>query len=86
MLETGAANAGDIITEEATGNVGDMATDQAHPHDESKKSKEIRMMKLFRSVLAEFVKEVLESTWRGGQMSKEAFKTIVNCRSKEEVS
>ena len=86
MLETGAANAGDIITKAATGNVGDMATDQAHPHDESKKRKEIIMMKLFRSVPAEFVKEVLESTWRGGQMSKEAFKTIVNCRSKEEVS
>ena len=85
MLETGATNAGDITTEAATENVGDIATDQAHPHDESKKSKEIRMMKLFRSVLAEFVKEVLESTWRGGQMSKEAFKTIINCRSKEEV-
>jgi len=77
LLETGAANAGDITTEAATENVGDIATDQAHPHDESKKSKEIRMMKLFRSVLAEFVKEVLKPTWREGQMSKEAFKTIV---------
>ena len=34
-------------------------------------------MRAFRSELAEFVKEVLKPTWREGQMSKEAFKTIV---------
>ena len=56
---------------------GVTGTDQAHPLDESKKSKEIRMMKLFRSMLAEFVKDVLKPTWREGQMRKEAFKTIV---------
>ena len=35
------------------------------------------MMKLFKSVLAEFVKDVLKPTWREGQMSQEDFKTIV---------
>lgn len=77
FLEAATANAGDIATEAATENAGDIATDQAHGQDESKKSKEIRMMKLFRSDLAEFVKDVLKPTWREGQMSKEAFKTIV---------
>lgn len=77
LLEAAAANAGDIATEAATEHAGDIATDQAHGHDESKKNKEIRMMRAFRSELAEFVKEVLKPTWREGQMSKEAFKTIV---------
>lgn len=77
LFEAVTANAGDIATESATENAGDTGTDQAHPLDESKKSKEIRMMKLFRSMLAEFVKDVLKPTWREGQMSKEAFKTIV---------
>jgi len=77
LLEAAAANAGDVATEAATEHAGDIATDQAHGHDESKKNKEIRMMRAFRSELAEFVKEVLKPTWREGQMSKEAFKTIV---------
>ncbi|KAH9308174.1 hypothetical protein KI387_036085, partial [Taxus chinensis] len=55
----------------------DIDTEQAHAQDESKKSKEIRMIKQFRAVLAEFVKEELKPTWREGHMSKEAFKTIV---------
>eukprot|EP01018_Ginkgo_biloba_P019238 Gb_26302 [translate_table: standard] len=60
-----------------TAGAGDTDLNQTHAQDESKKNKEIRMMKLFRSVLAEFVKDVLKPTWREGHMSKEAFKTIV---------
>ncbi|KAI3894885.1 hypothetical protein MKX03_018164, partial [Papaver bracteatum] len=36
-----------------------------------------RSMKHFRAALADFVKEVLKPSWRQGNMSKEAFKTIV---------
>ncbi|KAI3504702.1 hypothetical protein L1887_26373 [Cichorium endivia] len=42
-----------------------------------KKNKDSRSMKLFKVSLAEFVKEVLKPSWRQGNMSKEAFKTIV---------
>ncbi|XP_008785609.2 uncharacterized protein LOC103704197 isoform X1 [Phoenix dactylifera] len=42
-----------------------------------KKSKESRSMKLLKIALADFVKEVLKPSWRQGNMSKEAFKTIV---------
>lgn len=41
------------------------------------KSKDSRSMKLFKATLANFVKEVLKPSWRQGNMSKEAFKTIV---------
>jgi hypothetical protein len=34
-------------------------------------------MKLFKIAIADFVKEVLKPSWRQGNMSKEAFKTIV---------
>lgn len=42
-----------------------------------KKSKDSRSMKLFKSSIAEYVKEVLKPHWRQGGMSKEAFKIIV---------
>lgn len=41
------------------------------------KSKDSRSMKLFKSALADFVKEILRPSWRQGNISKEAFKTIV---------
>ncbi|PSR96598.1 Zinc finger CCCH domain-containing protein [Actinidia chinensis var. chinensis] len=43
----------------------------------SKKSKDSRSMKLFKVSLANFVKEMPKPSWRQGNMSKEAFKTIV---------
>ncbi|TVU47931.1 hypothetical protein EJB05_07549, partial [Eragrostis curvula] len=45
--------------------------------DKSKKAKDSRSMKLFKNAIADFVKEVLKPSWRQGNMSKEAFKTIV---------
>nr|XP_019710114.1 uncharacterized protein LOC105056082 [Elaeis guineensis]XP_019710116.1 uncharacterized protein LOC105056082 [Elaeis guineensis]XP_019710117.1 uncharacterized protein LOC105056082 [Elaeis guineensis]XP_029123684.1 uncharacterized protein LOC105056082 [Elaeis guineensis]XP_029123685.1 uncharacterized protein LOC105056082 [Elaeis guineensis] len=42
-----------------------------------KKSKDSRSLKLLKIALADFVKEVLKPLWRQGNISKEAFKTIV---------
>ncbi|KAL5815727.1 hypothetical protein ACOSQ4_026368 [Xanthoceras sorbifolium] len=56
---------------------GDIEIDQIKSPGKSKKSKESRSLKLFKVALAEFVKEVLKPSWRQGNMSKEAFKTIV---------
>ncbi|CAN8264868.1 unnamed protein product [Cochlearia groenlandica] len=44
-----------------------------------------RSMKLFKVVLTKFVKDLLKPSWRQGNMSKEAFKTIVK-RVVEKVS
>uniref|UniRef100_A0A0A9D2S1 SFR19-like C-terminal domain-containing protein n=1 Tax=Arundo donax TaxID=35708 RepID=A0A0A9D2S1_ARUDO len=54
---------------------GDIDNDQSL--DKSKRSKDSRSMKLFKVAVADFVKEVLKPSWRQGNMSKEAFKTIV---------
>lgn len=43
----------------------------------AKKAKEGKGMRAFKCTLVEFVKEVLRPTWKEGQMSKEAHKTIV---------
>lgn len=61
----------------ATGGAGEIEIDQGHTTAKSKKSKDSRSMKLFRAALAEFVKDMLKPSWREGNMSKEAFKTIV---------
>ncbi|XP_075490446.1 uncharacterized protein LOC142528995 isoform X1 [Primulina tabacum] len=42
-----------------------------------KKGKDSRSTKLFKVSIASFVKEVLKPSWRQGNMSKEAFKTVV---------
>lgn len=55
----------------------EMEIDQIKTPGKSKKRKDSRSMKLFKISLAEFVKEVLRPSWRQGNMSKEAFKTIV---------
>ncbi|XP_038687871.1 uncharacterized protein LOC119987150 isoform X1 [Tripterygium wilfordii] len=62
-----------------TGNVtaGDVELDQIKSPGKSKKSKGSRSMSLFKVAIADFVKEVLKPSWRQGNMSKEAFKTIV---------
>ncbi|XP_077222754.1 uncharacterized protein LOC143856421 isoform X2 [Tasmannia lanceolata] len=57
--------------------VGEVEIDQVQTSGKGKKSKDSRSMKLFKIALAEFVKEVLKPSWRQGNMSKEAFKTIV---------
>ncbi|XP_062210356.1 uncharacterized protein LOC133911904 isoform X2 [Phragmites australis] len=54
---------------------GDIDNDQSL--DKGKRSKDSRSMKLFKVAIADFVKEVLKPSWRQGNMSKEAFKTIV---------
>ncbi|XP_026412128.1 serine/arginine repetitive matrix protein 2-like [Papaver somniferum] len=56
---------------------GDDEIGQVETSGKSKKSKDSRSMKHFRAALADFVKEVLKPSWRQGNMSKEAFKTIV---------
>ncbi|KAL2479237.1 uncharacterized protein Fot_48251 [Forsythia ovata] len=50
--------------------------DQIKPSGK-KKGKDSRSMKHFKISIANFVKEVLKPSWRQGNMSKEAFKTIV---------
>lgn len=57
--------------------IDDAETEQAPSKGKSKKSKDSRSMKLFKVALADFVKDVLKPSWRQGNMSKEAFKTIV---------
>ncbi|KAI3673342.1 hypothetical protein L6452_39459 [Arctium lappa] len=56
---------------------GEIEIDQVKNPGKTKKSKDSRSMKLFKVALADFVKEVLKPSWRQGNMSKEAFKTIV---------
>lgn len=57
--------------------VGEIEIDQVQTSGKSKKNKDSRSMKLFKIAIADFVKEVLKPSWRQGNMSKEAFKTIV---------
>ncbi|KAK6250094.1 hypothetical protein SCA6_004099 [Theobroma cacao] len=56
---------------------GEIEIDQIKSPGKSKENKGSRSMKLFKVALADFVKEVLKPSWRQGNMSKEAFKTIV---------
>ncbi|XP_020104110.1 uncharacterized protein LOC109721104 [Ananas comosus] len=56
---------------------GEIETIQVGSPEKRKKSKDSRSMKLFKIALAGFVKELLKPSWRQGNMSKEAFKTIV---------
>ncbi|XP_010514354.1 PREDICTED: zinc finger CCCH domain-containing protein 38-like [Camelina sativa] len=45
--------------------------------EKTKEKDSSRSMKLFKVVLTKFVKDLLKPSWRQGNMSKEAFKTIV---------
>ncbi|XP_028753760.1 uncharacterized protein LOC114713312 isoform X2 [Neltuma alba] len=56
---------------------GEIEIDQVKSPSKRKKSKDSRSMKLFKVSIANFVKEVLKPSWRQGNMSKVAFKTIV---------
>ncbi|KAJ6732576.1 hypothetical protein OIU79_003631 [Salix purpurea] len=81
--ETADAEVGDVEDQSQNNpvvvnvNMGDMEIDQVKSPGKSKNSKESRSMKLFKVALADFVKGVLKPSWRQGNMSKEAFKTIV---------
>ncbi|XP_061989056.1 uncharacterized protein LOC133707496 [Rosa rugosa] len=57
--------------------VGEMEIDQVKSGGKSKKKKDSRSTRLFKSAIADFVKDLLKPSWRQGNMSKEAFKTIV---------
>ncbi|KAL2650442.1 hypothetical protein R1flu_018570 [Riccia fluitans] len=46
------------------------------PEDQKKKDKDNRILNLIRKAVAEHVKDLLKPTWKEGQMSKDAFKTI----------
>ncbi|XP_047315941.1 uncharacterized protein LOC124919676 [Impatiens glandulifera] len=63
----------------------DVEIDQVKMPAKGRNSKDSRSMKLFKVALADFVKEVLKPSWRQGNMSKEAFKTIVK-KTVEKVS
>ena len=77
--ETGDAEAGAVENDlDDDANLsGEIEIDQVKSSEKSKKSKGSRSLKLFRIAIADFVKEVLKPSWRQGNMSKEAFKTIV---------
>lgn len=82
--ETADAEVGDVENaspsnpiDETNDMVGEVEIDQVKSPGKSKKRKESRSMKRFKIALANFVKEVLRPSWRQGNMSKEAFKTIV---------
>ncbi|KAL9241452.1 hypothetical protein vseg_015564 [Gypsophila vaccaria] len=45
--------------------------------DDGNKSKETKAIRPFKFALAEFVKELLKPSWKDGQVSKDAYKTIV---------
>ncbi|XP_004301108.1 PREDICTED: serine/arginine repetitive matrix protein 2 isoform X1 [Fragaria vesca subsp. vesca] len=57
--------------------VGEMEIDQVKSGGKSRKKKDSRSTRLFKSAVADFVKDLLKPSWRQGNMSKEAFKTIV---------
>lgn len=64
-------------TDEPNTAAGEIEIDQDKTQEKNNKGKDSRSMKLFKVALADFVKEVLKPSWRQGNMSKEAFKTIV---------
>ncbi|KAG0490829.1 hypothetical protein HPP92_007692 [Vanilla planifolia] len=66
-----------IPVDVAERNVGEIEIDQVRSPGKSKRNKDSKSMKLFKIAVAEFAKEVLKPSWRQGNMSKEAFKTIV---------
>ncbi|KZV17892.1 hypothetical protein F511_43890 [Dorcoceras hygrometricum] len=57
-------------------NAGEIEITQVKESGNHKKGKDSRSMKLFKVSIATFVKDVRKPSWRQGNMSKEAFKTI----------
>ncbi|KAL3640505.1 hypothetical protein CASFOL_015473 [Castilleja foliolosa] len=82
--ETADAEVGDVLSgslstpNNATNtDAGEFEIDQVTGSGKRRKGKGSRSMKLFKISIAGFVKDVLKPSWRQGNMSKEAFKTIV---------
>jgi hypothetical protein len=82
--ETGDAEVGAVENESLSNDIddanmspGEDEINQIKSPGKRKKSKDSRSMKLFKVSIANFVKEVLKPSWRQGNMSKVAFKTIV---------
>lgn len=82
--ETADAEVGDVDDESLSNDLdvenmttGEVEINQIKSPGKRKKSKDSRSMKLFKVSIANFVKEVLKPSWRQGNMSKVAFKTIV---------
>ncbi|XP_011623975.1 uncharacterized protein LOC18435787 isoform X1 [Amborella trichopoda] len=65
------------VIDQGNAGAGEIEIDQNVKSPGKSNKKEARAMKLFRIALAEFVKDILKPSWREGNMSKEAFKTIV---------
>lgn len=74
--EVGAIEEESLSNPDGEATAGENEIDQKSP-GKSKKKKDSRSTKLFKVSIANFVKEVLKPSWREGNMSKEAFKTIV---------
>ncbi|XP_010272379.1 PREDICTED: protein FRIGIDA-ESSENTIAL 1 isoform X2 [Nelumbo nucifera] len=55
----------------------DLHRNSKHQVDEARPHKESKALKLFRTDLVDFVKELVKPSWRGGHLSKDAHKTIV---------
>lgn len=75
--EVGAVENDSLSNHTDVENSGDDEINQIKSPGKKKKSKDSRSMKLFKVSIANFVKEVLKPSWRQGNMSKVAFKTIV---------
>lgn len=75
--EVGAIEEESLSNPDGEAMAGENEVDQQKSPGKSKKRKESRSMKLFKVSIANFVKDVLKPSWREGNMSKEAFKTIV---------
>ncbi|CAL0313096.1 unnamed protein product [Lupinus luteus] len=84
--ETADAEVGDVENESLSNHVdianmtpgdGEINQVKSPGNGKRKKSSDSRSMKLFKISIANFVKDVLKPSWRQGNMSKVAFKTIV---------
>ncbi|PIA41801.1 hypothetical protein AQUCO_02200316v1 [Aquilegia coerulea] len=65
-----------IVKEQETVRSGEANGDGGGDED-AKKSKDTKGMRMFKFALVEFVKEILKPTWKEGQLSKDAHKTVV---------
>ncbi|PON70563.1 Zinc finger, CCCH-type [Parasponia andersonii] len=78
--ETADAEVGAVENESPSNLVGLATTGEIETERKSsgkKKKKDSKSSKHFKTAIADFVKDVLKPSWRQGNMSKEAFKTIV---------
>lgn len=82
--ESGTPNSDDE-NPKANNNVREGDNTRKKSRENPKEKDSSRSMKLFKVVLTKFVKDLLKPSWRQGNMSKEAFKTIVK-RAVEKVS